>query len=88
MGMSSPHPISVQEHSLCSLLGTDSIYMLRISILDIMKIRGLSFSWKRAVGITAAKQKISRKTGIPTTKQGLERKVGKMILDAIFGKKR
>ena len=51
-----------------------------------MKIRGLSFSWKRAVGITAAKQKISRKTGIPTTKQGLERKVGKMVLDAIFGK--
>ena len=86
--MFSPHPISVQEHSLHTLLGTDSIYMLRISILDIMKIRGLSFSWKRAVGITAAKQKISRKTGIPTTNQGLERKVGKMILDAIFGKKR
>ena len=85
--MFSPHPISVQEYSLCSLLGTDSIYMLRISILDFMKIRGLSFSWKRAVG-TAAKQKISRKTGIPTTKQGLERKVGKMVLDAIFGKKR
>lgn len=53
-----------------------------------MKIRGLSFSFKRAVGITAAKQKISRKTGISTTKQGLERKVGKMVLDAIFGKKR
>lgn len=53
-----------------------------------MKIRGLSFSWKRALGVTAAKQKISRKTGIPTTKQGLERKVGKMVLDAIFGKKR
>ena len=88
MGMFSPHPISVQEYSLCSLLGTDSIYMLRISILDFMKIRGLSFSWKRVVGITAAKQKISRKTGIPTTKQGLERKVGKMVLDAIFGKKR
>ena len=86
--MFSPHPISVQEHSLHTLLGTDSIYMLRISILDIMKIRGLSFSWKRAVGITAAKQKISRKTGRPTTTQGVERTVGKMILDAIFGKKR
>lgn len=86
--MFSTHPISVQKHSLCSFLGTDSIYMLRISILDFMKIRGLSFSWKRAVGITAAKQKISRKTGIPMTKQGLERKVGRMVLDAIFGKKR
>lgn len=41
---------------------------------------GFSFSLKRAVGITAAKQKISRKTGIPTTKQGLERKVGASIL--------
>lgn len=41
------------------------------------KIPGLSFSLKRAVGITAAKQKIARTTGIPTTKQGIERKVGK-----------
>ena len=53
-----------------------------------MKIRGLSFSLKRAIGITAAKQKISRKTGIPTTKQGLERKVGKIVLDSIFGSKK
>ncbi len=52
-----------------------------------MKIPGLSFSLKRAVGITAVKQKVSRKTGIPTTKQGLERKVGKMVIGAIFGKK-
>ena len=51
-----------------------------------MKIPGLSFSIKRAVGITAVKQKIARKTGIPTTKQGLERKVGRMILKGLFGK--
>ncbi|MBD5358816.1 MAG: hypothetical protein HDR88_17815 [Bacteroides sp.] len=51
-----------------------------------MKIPGLSFSWKRAVGITQAKQQIARKTGIPTTKAGLERKVGKIILKSIFGK--
>ncbi len=53
-----------------------------------MKIPGLSFSLKRAVGITAAKQRIARKTGIPTTKQGLQRKVGGTILNAITGKKR
>lgn len=53
-----------------------------------MKIKGLSFSWKRAVGITAAKQKISRKTGIPTTKQGLEKKVGRFVLNSIFGNKK
>ena len=51
-----------------------------------MKIPGLSFSLKRAVGITAAKQKVARKTGIPTTKQGLERKVGRMVLSALFGR--
>lgn len=53
-----------------------------------MKIPGVSFSWKRAVGITAAKQKISRKTGIPMTKAGLERKVGAAIIKGVFGKKK
>ena len=45
-----------------------------------MKIPGLSFSLKRAVGISAAKQKIARKTGILTTKAGLERKIGGMVI--------
>lgn len=49
-------------------------------------IPGLSFSWKRALDITQAKQKIARQTGIPTTKSGIERKIGKMILKSIFGK--
>lgn len=49
-------------------------------------IPGLSFSWKRALGITQAKQKIARQAGIPTTKSGIERKIGKMILKSIFGK--
>lgn len=52
-----------------------------------MKIPGLSFSLKRAVGITAVKQKVARTTGIPTTRQGLERKVGAMILSSITGTK-
>jgi len=50
-------------------------------------MRGLSFSWKRFVGITQAKQQIARETGIPTTKQGLERKIGGTIIKALFGKK-
>ena len=52
-----------------------------------MKIPGLTFSLKRAVGITAVKQKIAKKTGIPLTKQGLQRKIGGAIIKAIFGKK-
>ncbi|MFL5679323.1 MAG: hypothetical protein ACJ77B_01835 [Chloroflexota bacterium] len=37
------------------------------------------FSWKRAVGVTRAKQRISRRTGIPLTKSGRERKIGRMV---------
>jgi hypothetical protein len=49
-------------------------------------IPGLSFSWKRALGITRTKQQIARKTGIPTSKAGMERKLGNMILKTLFGK--
>jgi hypothetical protein len=40
---------------------------------------GLTFSWKRAIGLTRLKQKISRKTGVPMTRSGRQRKVGKMF---------
>ena len=53
-----------------------------------MKIPVLSFSFKRAVGISALKQKVSKATGIPLTKQGLERKIGGSIIKAVSGKKR
>ncbi len=50
-------------------------------------IPGLSFSWKRALGITQAKQRLARETGIPMSRAGVERKIGSMILKALFGKK-
>ena len=37
------------------------------------------FSWRRAVGITNAKRRVSRATGIPWTKSGRQRKVGSMF---------
>jgi hypothetical protein len=49
---------------------------------------GFSFSWKRALGITAAKQKFARQTGIPTSKAGLERKLGSLLINLLLGKKR
>lgn len=52
------------------------------------KIPGLSFSLKRAVGISGLKTKIARKVGVPTTKQGLERKIGGEILKGLFGSKK
>jgi hypothetical protein len=47
-------------------------------------IKGLSFSVKRAIGVTGVKQSIAQKTGIPTTRGGLERKIGNMILKNIL----
>lgn len=49
--------------------------------------RGLSFSLKRAIGISALKGKVARKTRIPTTKGGLERKIGRGVLNLLKGKK-
>lgn len=42
-------------------------------------IPGLSFSAKRALGVTKTKQKIAKATGIPTTKQGRQAKIGKIF---------
>lgn len=42
-------------------------------------IPGLSFSWKRASGLSASKGKLSRIIGIPLTKAGRQRKVGKAL---------
>ena len=53
-----------------------------------MKIPGLSFSLKRAIGLSALKQKVAKKTGLPLTKQGLERKVGGSVIKALSGKKK
>lgn len=42
-------------------------------------IPGLSFSWRRALGITRLKQKIARATGIPTTRSGRRNKFARMF---------
>jgi hypothetical protein len=34
------------------------------------------FSWKRFLGVSAFKGRLSRQTGIPLTKTGQERKIG------------
>jgi hypothetical protein len=40
---------------------------------------GLSWSWKRASGLSAAKGRLSRQIGIPLTRSGRQRKAGRMI---------
>jgi len=41
---------------------------------------GFSFSWKRALGISAEKGRIARQIGIPLTQSGRERKLGRMMM--------
>ena len=38
---------------------------------------GFSFSWRRALGISGTKARISRKLGIPLTRSGRQRKIGR-----------
>ncbi|EKY22032.1 hypothetical protein [Capnocytophaga sp. oral taxon 326] len=52
---------------------------------SILKGTGFSFSWKRAVGLTALRSKASRRIGVPTSRQGVERKIGATLLGALFG---
>ena len=62
--------------------------MIKLQKTTTMAKYGFSFSWKRALGITSAKQKFARETGIPTTKNGLERKLGASalgLLISLFG---
>lgn len=47
---------------------------------------GVSFSLSRLVGLSAAKQKIARKTGIPTTKIGMNAKIGRTLIKLLTGK--
>ena len=42
-------------------------------------IPGLSFSWKRAIGLSSAKAKLSRDLGVPLTRSGRQRKMGKAM---------
>ena len=49
---------------------------------------GLSFSWKRLLGLSGLRSSFASKTGIPTTKGGLERKIGNALLRMLFGKRR
>ena len=40
-------------------------------------IPGLSFSWKRALGVSRAQGQLSRKIGIPLSRSGRQRKLGR-----------
>ncbi len=41
------------------------------------RIPGLSFSWKRASGLSNLKSKVSRQIGVPLTRSGRQQKIGR-----------
>lgn len=45
---------------------------------------GFSFSWKRALGISQAKARLSRKIGVPLTRSGQERAVGRLVVKGVL----
>ncbi len=47
--------------------------------------RRRGFSWKRALGISAAKGRISRKIGIPLTRSGRRKKLKRMGCSTMIG---
>lgn len=40
---------------------------------------GFSFSWKRLLGLSGAKARLSRKLGVPLSRSGRQRKFGRML---------
>lgn len=56
--------------------------------MALLGIPGLSWSWRRAVGLTALRRLVALRTGIPTTRGGVERKIGRILLDRLLRKGR
>ncbi|HEY1628973.1 MAG TPA: hypothetical protein VGF52_03885, partial [Tepidisphaeraceae bacterium] len=46
---------------------------------DMGKKYGVSFSWKRASGLSAAKGRLSRSIGVPLTRSGRQRKAARTL---------
>ncbi len=42
-------------------------------------IPGLSFSWRRALGVSQAQARLSRKIGLPLSRSGRQRKAGRVM---------
>ena len=47
--------------------------------------KGVTFSWKRLLGLDQIKRNIAKQTGIPMTKAGVERKIGSAVIASIVG---
>ena len=48
---------------------------------------GVSFSLRRAIGLTGARQRLARQIGCPTTIDGLQKAIGRFLLRIVTGGK-
>lgn len=46
--------------------------------------RGVSFSWRRAVGLSSLQGKVSRKIGVPLSRSGRQRKMGRIAFKLVL----
>jgi hypothetical protein len=44
---------------------------------------GVSFSWRRAIGLSGFLNGVAHRTGIPTSRSGRERKIGHFAIHAL-----
>jgi hypothetical protein len=45
---------------------------------------GLTFSWRRAIGLSAAQSRLSRQIGIPLSRSGRQQKAGRLLFRLLF----
>lgn len=58
-----------------------------MTFMKKIRIPGVTFSLRRALGIGKLKRRIANETGIPTTKSGQEKKIGRTIVKLIIKQK-
>lgn len=79
-------PASIPLNAM-HLMGNVAEIHRRNSVMARWGIPGISFSLKRALGLTALRQKVAKAIKVPTTRSGMERKIGRAILDTLFKKR-
>jgi hypothetical protein len=47
------------------------------------RVPGVSYSWRRAIGLSGFLNGIARRTGVPTSRSGRQRKVGQFAIKAL-----
>jgi len=69
----------LQIFVICGLGEQHQMFDSGGTVRDMKLGPGLTFSWKRALGIDRVKRRISRKTGIPLTRAGRRNKLGRFL---------